>query len=120
MRRERNINHRRFINNDKVRRERFEELRDAARAAGGWYSRQWGKVPGGFGFAGETEAVAFAAAIGPTSEPTADAEPATTGGDPYRAAKLREMADGLQPQIDHKTRELFCMKATIWNGRNER
>ena len=91
---------------DKVSRERFEELRDAAKAAGGWYSRQWGKVPGGFGFAGETEAVAFAAAIGPTSEPTADAEPATTGGDPYRAAKLREMADGLQPQIDHKTREL--------------
>jgi hypothetical protein len=35
---------------DRVERPEFERLRDSAKAAGGWYSRAFGKQPGGFGF----------------------------------------------------------------------
>lgn len=94
---------------DKVSRERFEELRDAAKVVGGWYSRQWGKVPGGFGFDNEADAVAFAATIEPAaavSETTVDAKPAATSFNAQRATKLRDMADGLQAEIDNKTRDM--------------
>lgn len=45
---------------DKVERAEFETLRDSAKAAGGWYSRKWGKCPGGFGFPTIEEAQAWA------------------------------------------------------------
>jgi hypothetical protein len=35
---------------DRVERDQFDALRDASKALGGWYSRQWGKTPGGFAF----------------------------------------------------------------------
>lgn len=39
--------------------EEFNAIRDNCKAAGGWYSRQWGKTPGGFGFESEEAASAF-------------------------------------------------------------
>lgn len=45
----------------RVDRAEFERLRDSAKAAGGWYSRQWGKIPGGFAFNARVEAEAWAA-----------------------------------------------------------
>jgi len=45
---------------DRVDRDEFERLRDCCQAAGGWYSRKWGKVPGGFAFETERGARAFA------------------------------------------------------------
>lgn len=45
---------------ERLERETFEAIRDACKLAGGWYSRQWGKTPGGFAFGTEEEAKAFA------------------------------------------------------------
>jgi len=41
----------------------FSTLRKLCEAAGGWYSRKWGKCPGGFAFKDEEKAKAFLAAI---------------------------------------------------------
>ena len=35
---------------DRVDRERFNALRDSCKRAGGWYSREWSGIPGGFAF----------------------------------------------------------------------
>jgi hypothetical protein len=51
------------ILNDRVERDRFEHLRDSCEAAGGWYSRKWGRTPGGFGFREEQAAIAWANGI---------------------------------------------------------
>lgn len=45
---------------DRVDRETFEQLRDRCKALHGWYSRQWGKTPGGFAFELRATAEAFA------------------------------------------------------------
>ena len=47
----------------RVERDQFDSIRDRCKAAGGWYSRQWGKVPGGFAFETEADAEAFAVAL---------------------------------------------------------
>ncbi len=52
----------------RVERDEFERLRSSCKRAGGWYSRQWGKTPGGFGFEDEAAAVAFATEIGGAAE----------------------------------------------------
>lgn len=44
----------------RVDRVEFEKLRDSAKAANGWYSRKWGKCPGGFGFSSLEEATNWA------------------------------------------------------------
>jgi hypothetical protein len=46
---------------ERVEREVFVALRDAAKAAGGWYSRKWRKTPGGFAFEEKADAETFAA-----------------------------------------------------------
>lgn len=91
---------------DKVGRERFEALRDDCRAAGGWYSRKWGKCPGGFGFDSQAAAEAFADSINSTPGDAGAASGVTPAGagpvEPNlkRAAQLRKLADGLQVKID--------------------
>lgn len=49
---------------DRVDAGRFAELRAKCEAAGGWYSRKWGKCPGGFAFKIEDQAKDFAQTIG--------------------------------------------------------
>lgn len=44
----------------RVERDAFERLRSSAQDSGGWYSRQWGSAPGGFGFADVESARAWA------------------------------------------------------------
>lgn len=41
---------------DRLEHDAFEALRASAKAAGGWYSRKWGRQPGGFGFSTRAEA----------------------------------------------------------------
>lgn len=41
--------------------ETFTRLRDRCKEMGGWYSRKWGKTPGGFAFKSEEKARQFAA-----------------------------------------------------------
>jgi hypothetical protein len=47
----------------RVERAEFDTLRNRAKGAGGWYSRQWGRTPGGFAFETRTDAEVFATAI---------------------------------------------------------
>lgn len=45
---------------ERVDREEFNRLRDLASSLGGWYSRPWGKTPGGFAFKDRAAAETFA------------------------------------------------------------
>lgn len=47
---------------NRVERDEFERLRDSCESAGGWYSRQWGRTPGGFAFRSEDAAHSWASA----------------------------------------------------------
>lgn len=85
----------------KVERFEFDELRNAAKAAGGWYSRAWGQTPGGFAFKTREEAEAFAASLSPQT-PDGSGSGKQSPGNPDRAQKLRDMADKLGPTIDQK------------------
>lgn len=49
-----------MVLNDRVEREEFERLRTACQLSGGWYSRQWGIVPGGFAWKERAKAEEFA------------------------------------------------------------
>lgn len=44
----------------RVEADTFSNIRDRCKAAGGWYSRKWGRTPGGFAFEQEEKAVEFA------------------------------------------------------------
>lgn len=88
---------------DRVDSDAFNALRDSAKSAGGWYSRQWGSFPGGFCF--ETEEAAkkwtddtFGSGDG--------AEPKEPKPDTSPAERLRSEADKLQRRIDDKTRPM--------------
>jgi hypothetical protein len=48
---------------DRVDTDQFAALRQRCEAAGGWYSRKWGKCPGGFAFKEESKAQAFLASL---------------------------------------------------------
>lgn len=50
----------------KVERPQFEQFRSQCKELGGWYSRQWGGIPGGFAFYSEATAQEFATAISGT------------------------------------------------------
>lgn len=83
----------------RVDRDTFGNLRDRAKSMGGWYSRQWGKTPGGFAFKDQDKARLFADTIsGDTSNPGPD----NPTGNPDMADKLRDIADRMQNDIDHK------------------
>lgn len=85
---------------NRVDREEFDRLRDAAEALGGWYSKPWGKTPGGFAFKARTDAEAFAGAEpSEAGAPAAEVAPRVVPG---IADKLRALADKLQGDIDHK------------------
>lgn len=100
---------------DRVERATFDALLTSAKAARGWYSRQWGATPAGFAFKDESAAATFAqehagtppdassVAQGiplPLTPPNAPA-PRTTH-QAGTADKLRGLADKLQADIDHK------------------
>lgn len=57
---------------DRVERADFERLRDSAKGAGGWYSRAWGKSPGGFGFDSRASAEAWTASEFSSAQPSAE------------------------------------------------
>lgn len=95
---------------ERVDRDRFEELRDAAKARGGWYSRAWAKVPAGFAFETRPAAEAFAAdQLGTGAAPELPARsvqaPAVKAAPAGLPDKLRGFADGLQSAIDDKFRD---------------
>lgn len=69
----------------RVDRDRFEALLDSCQAAGGWYSRQWGKTPGGFAFDTEAAAVTWAAREFPAPDPGPEGEPCPAQADPDNA-----------------------------------
>ena len=99
---------------DRVERDEFDRLRDHAQSLGGWYSRPWGKTPGGFAFKDRATAEAFAGLNGgpdggpdggdkvpaPTSEAIAPAP--TPAPSPAIGDKLRELADAMAGEIAGK------------------
>lgn len=91
----------------RVEREEYDRLLTAAKASGGWYSRKWGDTPAGFAFKSEEKAQAFVAELG--AAPAADDAPAPAArpgaGGAAVAAKMRSLADAMQPDIDHKFSE---------------
>lgn len=91
----------------RVERVEFDRMLEICRKLGGWYSRQWGKTPGGFAFRDRERAGEFAAKIGNvTPEPAgASAAPAAPKADVNRAQRLRDIADKLTPQIEDKLRD---------------
>ncbi len=91
---------------DRVERDEFERLRDSCKAAGGWYSRKWGRSPGGFAFREQEQAGAWA-----VQEFGGDDTPPDPGKrrsepqarpDAAKAAKFREMADKVRAEVEAK------------------
>ncbi|AZO29364.1 hypothetical protein [Mesorhizobium sp. M1B.F.Ca.ET.045.04.1.1] len=99
---------------ERVERDEFNRLRELAETLGGWYSKPWGKTPGGFAFKKRDAAETFA---NPEPSPNDDGpkdgrapEAAPRAEAPARASvatgdKLRAMADAMQGEIDHKFRD---------------
>ena len=89
---------------ERVDRAEFDRLRDLASNLGGWYSRPWGKTPGGFAFKDRESAETFA---NPVSDAPASSEgqAAARPGNARLAEKLRDMADRLQGDIAAKMGE---------------
>lgn len=93
---------------ERYEREEYERVLSEAKALGGWYSRPWQGIPGGFAFKDQTKAQRFAGQGGslpadtavPVSAPVAQAAAAPLIGD-----KLREMADTLTRPIADKFAE---------------
>jgi phospholipid N-methyltransferase len=97
---------------ERVEREAFESLRDKAQAMGGWYSRPWGKTPGGFAFRDRATAEAFAALDQPAADsaespsaPSAAATSPRSGGGEHMAGKLRTLAESMTGAIEHAFRD---------------
>lgn len=94
---------------DRVSRDEFEHLRDAAKALGGWYSRAWQSSPAGFAFKDEATAHGFAAQVtvaadaGGADHAAADEKPASGGA--AMAARLRALAEGMADAIADKRRD---------------
>lgn len=96
---------------ERVERAEYDALLSAARALGGWYSRPWAGLPGGFAFKVEAKALAFVAGQGggddtpgrvapvdqPAVAPAAPVTPSAGLGD-----RLRTLADGMAGDIAHK------------------
>jgi len=91
---------------DRVERAEFERLRDIADALGGWYSRPWGKTPGGFAFKSRDAAEAFANPQDmPAAAPTPHAADAPTVPRAGIGDNLRAIADGMAGDIEDKFRD---------------
>jgi SAM-dependent methyltransferase len=100
------------ILSDRVKRDKFDCLRASCEEAGGWYSRQWGRTPGGFAFKAEEAAVAWAAGLNgsapaPASEaaPAVNCKPEAPAGNPV-AARLRQLADAMTEKVEHLRRPM--------------
>jgi len=78
-------------------RDTFNEVRNDAKAAGGWYSRKWGSTPGGFAFEDKERAESFLASLSGESPNDEPPKPRKGMGEKFRA-----MADKMQPVIDNK------------------
>jgi hypothetical protein len=91
---------------ERVDRAAFDAFRDRAQSVGGWYSRPWGRTPGGFAFKVESDARDFAGigagidAAAPVTAPNAApiAAPAAKLGASL-AERLRGIAEGLETPI---------------------
>jgi len=89
---------------ERVERGEFVRLRDSCKAAGGWYSRNFGKTPGGFAFKEREQAGAWAIQefSGPDSVPPDTQPPPKPKQSTVDPAKLRTLAENLTPQIEAK------------------
>jgi len=89
---------------DRVERPEFIRLRNSCKAAGGWYSRNFGKTPGGFAFKEREAAGAWAIQefSGPDGVPPDTQPPSKPKQDTHTAGKLRTLAEKLTPQIEAK------------------
>lgn len=84
------------------------------KAAGGWYSRAWGKTPGGFAFKAQDAATAFAG----SSEAAATASPTLTAKAAPKArdgAKFLAMADSFDKAAEDMEREPSRLKTPKQN-----
>jgi len=52
-----------IVKTNRVSREVYQSTRELCEDAGGWYSRKFGKSPGGYAFEKESDAQAFAAKL---------------------------------------------------------
>lgn len=86
----------------------YQAVLTAARDAGGWQSRKWGKAPSGFGFASEDAAAAFVASQGEAAPvtPTRISLGMPVVAPDKLVQKLRDLADGLDRVIADKTRPM--------------
>jgi hypothetical protein len=95
---------------DRVARDEYERILRAAQDIGGWYSRPWGKTPGGFAFKQQQTAQDFAAEYVSGSlddiPQSAMTRPEVSGtipcAAPGRGEKLRMLAEGMRSDIDNK------------------
>lgn len=89
---------------DRVERDEYLRLRASCKAAGGWYSRNFGKTPGGFAFKDRERAGAWAIQefSGPDGVPPDTQPPPKPKQDTQQAEKLRNLAEKLTPQIEAK------------------
>lgn len=87
----------------RVDRQEFDTLLTSCKVAGGWYSRAWQGIPGGFAFKDESKARTWAAGVSVSSglgdESTADRTPATPSPAVTLPQTLRDAADRLQVRI---------------------
>lgn len=92
---------------ERVDREEFDRLRDLASTLGGWYSKPWGKTPGGFAFKDRAAAETFAnpQPSGNDDGPKGGKPPTTQAPSPAMGDKLRGLADAMQSDIDNKLRD---------------
>ncbi|MDZ7823099.1 MAG: class I SAM-dependent methyltransferase [Ahrensia sp.] len=84
---------------DRVERDEYLRLLDVAKSLGGWYSKPWGKTPGGFAFKELESAESFCIGQQQGQSPVQTAAPKQLG------AKFAAMADQLQTAIDDKLRD---------------
>ncbi|KAB2791346.1 hypothetical protein F9L06_23275 [Brucella anthropi] len=82
---------------DRVDRPEFDALRNQARRQGGWYSRPWKGIPGGFAFKNRAAAERFAEPAGPDDDEETDTAPEPV---PSIATKLRGLADEMECEIE--------------------
>lgn len=96
---------------ERVERAEYDALLAQAKALGGWYSRAWQGIPGGFAFKSEEKARQFAGQPGngpdggeqaPKAQPLKAQPSAPASSAPGVADKLREMADKLTGDIAGK------------------
>lgn len=86
---------------ERLSKDDFKSILDDVKAAGGWYTRQWGDTPGGFAFKEMETAQQFADSI--TGETAPDlVNGSTPKPNTHKAEKLRDIAERMQKDIDHK------------------